>query len=61
MKEPEEHLVTGHGMSKGADIIDSLRQPIVKRNAEIRRLPAELADAQRHLPWIIEVCGDDLW
>lgn len=48
-------------ISKAEVTIEDLRKQLADKDAQIARLKAELIEAQDQLPFVSEVCGDDLW
>ena len=41
--------------------ISLVQMALFEKDTLIARLQADLAEAQKHVPWLSKACGDDLW
>ncbi|WP_323766746.1 hypothetical protein [Antarctobacter sp.] len=50
-----------HQLAKAKATIAQLQKALSEKDTLITRLRTDLAEAQKHMPWLSEACGDDLW
>lgn len=54
-------MSSANQLAEAKATIAQLQKVLSEKDALIARLHADLAEAQKHMPWPSEACGDDLW